>query len=73
MSARPLPAEPTDALPGSEEKIRVLAQRAERGEQLWHPLDRRGQDATSTLSGLSPQARAGPVRIYQAPGWIEVA
>lgn len=30
---------PTMALPGSEEKIQVLAERAERRESLWHPLD----------------------------------
>jgi hypothetical protein len=35
----PLPSEPTDALPGSAEKIEVLAQRAARHESLWHPLD----------------------------------
>lgn len=35
----PLPAAPTCAEPGSEEKIRVLAERAERGEQLHHPDD----------------------------------
>src|SRR5262249_21075557 len=34
-----LPEEPTDAAPGSEEKIQILMQRAERGEALWHPLD----------------------------------
>jgi len=32
---------PTTALPGSEEKIRVLAQRARLGVPLWHPLDAR--------------------------------
>lgn len=35
----PLPAEPTDAPPGSLEKMRVMYQRAVRGEQLHHPLD----------------------------------
>jgi small neutral amino acid transporter SnatA (MarC family) len=30
---------PTSARPGTEEKVRVLAQRAGSGEQLWHPLD----------------------------------
>ncbi len=34
-----LPAEPTQARPGSPEKLRVLEQRAERGESLFHPLD----------------------------------
>ena len=35
------PCEPTDAIPGSEEKIRVLAQRVKSGQELWHPLDNR--------------------------------
>lgn len=33
--------EPTDALPGSAEKLRVMAERAERGEALFHPSDAR--------------------------------
>jgi hypothetical protein len=37
----PLPACPTDALPGSKEKIRILAERARNGVSLWHPLDPR--------------------------------
>ncbi len=31
---------PTDAMPGSEEKIRVLMERASRREELRHPADR---------------------------------
>lgn len=38
-ATRPLPAEPTDALPGTEDKLRVLADRAARREQLHHPRD----------------------------------
>ena len=30
----------TSALPGSVEKLRVLADRLESGEPLWHPSDR---------------------------------
>lgn len=30
---------PTDALPGSEEKIQILEQRAANGETLFHPND----------------------------------
>ena len=30
---------PTDAVPGSAEKVAVLAERARRGQALWHPLD----------------------------------
>lgn len=35
------PAEPTDALPGTPEKLAVLAWRAANGFRLWHPADRR--------------------------------
>jgi len=35
-----LPDTPTDALPGTEGKIAVLAQRAAQWRQLWHPDDR---------------------------------
>lgn len=31
--------EPTDALPGTEEKIEVMEKRAALGVPLWHPLD----------------------------------
>jgi hypothetical protein len=31
--------EPTDALPGSLEKVRILEERARLGQALWHPLD----------------------------------
>jgi hypothetical protein len=37
--ARPLPAHPTTALPGSPEKVAILEQRAALGAALWHPLD----------------------------------
>jgi hypothetical protein len=33
--------EPTSALPGTPEKVRVLEERARRGQCLWHPLDAR--------------------------------
>ncbi len=35
---------PTPALPGSEEKVSVLALRAQRGLPLWHSSDRRTYD-----------------------------
>jgi hypothetical protein len=38
----PLPAQPTDALPGSPEKVAVLEERARLGVSLWHPLDAPG-------------------------------
>lgn len=36
---RRLPCEPTEAWPGSPEKIRVLMDRAARGEELFHEND----------------------------------
>lgn len=36
---KPLPALPTDAIPGSAEKLAVLIGRHERGEKLHHPRD----------------------------------
>lgn len=39
-------AEPTDALPGSEEKIRILMERARLGQTLFHPQDATIGDAT---------------------------
>lgn len=36
---RPLPPEPTVARPGGPEKVAVLAERAARGFNLWHPDD----------------------------------
>ncbi len=38
--------EATEALPGSDEKIRQLADRAREGLPLWHPNDRRSFDDT---------------------------
>lgn len=39
--AAPLPTTPTDEPPGSLAKMRVMHERAKRGEQLFHPLDNR--------------------------------
>lgn len=36
---RPLPADPTGAVPGSPEKVAAMEARAARGEQLFHPAD----------------------------------
>lgn len=36
----PLPEKPTRFLPGTVRKLQVLFDRARRGEQLFHPLDR---------------------------------
>jgi hypothetical protein len=32
---------PTSALPGTHHKLRVLLERAEKGQPLWHPMDAR--------------------------------
>ncbi len=34
-------AKPTQALPGTEEKVEILAERARLGLSLWHPRDAR--------------------------------
>lgn len=31
---------PTDAVPGTKEKLQVLAERVKQGLPLWHPADR---------------------------------
>lgn len=45
----PTPAIPTDALPGSREKVSVLCQRAERREGLWHHRDTLDDDRRGIL------------------------
>ncbi|MBV9124133.1 MAG: hypothetical protein JO112_12305 [Planctomycetes bacterium] len=35
----PLPAAPTEALPGTPEKVAILEQRAHLRQALWHPED----------------------------------
>jgi hypothetical protein len=39
MGGSALPAAPTQALPGTAEKLAVLEQRARLRQSLWHPLD----------------------------------
>lgn len=34
----------TDAMPGTKEKLQVLAERLRSGQPLWHPLDRDDMD-----------------------------
>ncbi len=36
--------EPTKALPGTDEKLTILAARVQSGLPLWHPSDRRSYD-----------------------------
>jgi hypothetical protein len=46
----PLPASPTQAAPGTSEKIEVLAERARLKQSLWHPADVSHADATHQLA-----------------------
>lgn len=41
--------EATRALPGSDEKLVVIAERVRQGLPLWHPSDRRTYDATDEV------------------------
>jgi hypothetical protein len=51
----PLPPTPTQALPGTPEKVAVLRERARLGQALWHPLDA----ALPTAAALAPTLAAG--------------
>ena len=53
FNGRPKLGDPTDALPGTEEKVRVLMERARLGLALFHPLDARIGDA-ATRPALPP-------------------
>ncbi len=39
----------TEAMPGSDDKLSILAQRVEEGLPLWHPSDRLTYDGTTEL------------------------
>lgn len=39
----------TEALPGTEEKLAILAARVRQGLPLWHPEDRRSYDDSNGL------------------------
>lgn len=38
--------QPTQAIPGSDEKLSILCERVRRGLPLWHPADRRYYDGS---------------------------
>jgi hypothetical protein len=63
----PLPGEPTGAAPGSEEKIRVLIQRAARREPLFHPND------GIKIGSYKPHPPSPPPRTTSAPLLRETA
>ena len=41
--------ESTKALPGSDEKLEILARRVSEGQPLWHPQDRRTYDDSEVI------------------------
>lgn len=47
----PLPPEPTDAAPGSPEKVAILEQRARLKQSLWHPGDATASRPASPARG----------------------
>lgn len=49
---RPLPDTPTTAAPGTPEKLAVLAYRAKRGQQLFHPADARFEGDPRPLAAV---------------------
>jgi hypothetical protein len=53
----PLPPEPTDALPGTEEKIEVMRERARLGFQLHHPRDATIEDVRADLLRMGKVGR----------------
>jgi len=61
MGPAVLPGEPTEAVPGSEKKIRVMMERASRREQLFHPEDgirRKNRFKIRTMRTLFPSESA---------------
>ena len=57
VGAGTLPGEPTDALPGTEKKIRIMTERVTRHEQLFHPKDGLRQESRRPCN---PITRSGP-------------
>ncbi|HEV3257278.1 MAG TPA: hypothetical protein VG013_10390 [Gemmataceae bacterium] len=58
------PGEPTEAPPGSEVKIRIMTERAARGEPLFHPLDglKKAGHAVAGAPGTVPWWPVGPAQ-----------
>lgn len=52
FNGKATPCEPTEALPGTPEKVRVLMERARLGQQLWHPDDARLETPVEADSDL---------------------
>ena len=58
--AKPLPAEATDEVPGTEAKIDVMAARAEAGFQIFHP-----EDAVVNEDDVLVTVYVGPMAFYR--------
>lgn len=41
----------TQAMPGTDEKLEIMARRVEQGLPLWHPSDRRTYDDVERMDG----------------------
>jgi hypothetical protein len=57
--ANPSEFEASDAMPGSEEKLRALAERLRRGLPLWHAADRKDMESLAPGVGTQVCRRAG--------------
>jgi hypothetical protein len=64
-SKLPLPERATSAIPGSEEKIRILMERVAKGQQLFHPEDLR-KDGFE-LPEQRDDTRNGPRKRMESP------
>jgi hypothetical protein len=62
---KPLP-QPTDALPGTEAKMRVLEERRAAGQELWHPLDPGTRDMAEAVGSGRSTRTASVRRAYRA-------
>ena len=64
-----LPARPTSALPGSEDKVKVMEKRANRREQLFHPHDQASPESRLLWEQARNNAfvRVGSVQVKHTP------
>ena len=63
-----VPESPTDAAPGSVDKVRVLGIRADRGEPLWHPEDTLYCDSSKDTKYNPPMPyMPSPPHVYRSP------
>jgi hypothetical protein len=67
--SRPLPPEPTDALPGTDEKMAVMQERDRLGYHIHHPHDARRDDVRDPSEGdFQPQTVREPRALNSLPG-----